>query len=112
MTIIFPYRNRELDRIKKCFDSLAIQTNKNFDIIFVDYGSEQSIASEVKSYVSQFPNLEYIYSYCQYQPWSRAKAINIGIKTAKTDYVFIADIDMIFREDFVEILHKIKNPEQ
>lgn len=112
MTIIFPYRNRELDRIKKCFDSLAVQTNQNFDIIFVDYGSEPSIANQVKTYVSQFPNLKYIYSYCQFQPWSRAKAINIGIKAAKTVYVFITDIDMIFREDFVEILHEIKNPKQ
>ena len=112
MTIIFPYRNRELDRIEKCFDSLSAQTNKNFNIIFVDYGSAESIANQVKTYVSEFSNLEYIYSYCQHQPWSRAKAINIGIKAAKTDYVFIADIDMIFREDFVEILHKIKNPRQ
>ncbi len=112
MTILFPYRNRELKRIKLCFESLQHQKNKDFKVIFIDYGSSIAFSEPLKNYVSQFSFVDYVYSYCQFQPWSRAKAVNIGIKLVKTDYVFIADIDMIFKENFIDILHNIKNANQ
>ena len=112
VTILYIYRNRELERVKRSLDSLAAQNNQRFKVVFIDYGSLQTIASEVEDFISQYPFVTYHYSYCSLQLWSRAKAINIGLRFVTTDFVFIADIDMIFSPDLVQILEDIKNPKQ
>lgn len=112
ITILYPYRNRELSRIKRSLDSLSKQSNQDFKMLLVDYGSEFTIAKSVKELLSEYNFAEYFYSYHCNQPWSRAKAVNIGLKLIATTYVFVADIDMIFRDDFIEKLHQLKNPNQ
>lgn len=112
LTILYIYRNRELERVKRSLDSLVEQKNQDFEVIFVDYGSSQTIASEVATLISDYPFVTYQYSYSCQQPWSRSKAINIGLHLVKTDFVFIADIDMIFSPDFVQVLENIKSTKQ
>lgn len=112
ISIIYPYRNRELARIKRSLDSLISQSNTKFKVIFVDYGSDLDIAMSVKQLVDQYDFVEYIYSFHIDQPWSRSKAINIGLRNAETDYVFIADIDIIFHLSFIQKLYDLKNEQQ
>ncbi|MET3028161.1 glycosyltransferase family A protein [Flavobacterium sp. UW10123] len=112
ITIIFPYRNREIARIKKSLDSLNNQTNQNFKVLFVDYGSKLHFAKEVQSLVDSYNFTEYYYNYTDKQPWSRSKAINVGLKLVDTSFVFIADIDIIFRNDFIDLLAKLKDPKK
>ncbi|HEU4497104.1 MAG TPA: glycosyltransferase [Flavobacterium sp.] len=112
IAIIFPYRNREPRRVKRSLDSLAAQTNKQFEVFFVDYGSNSEAASQIRPLVSSYPFASYTYSYTEFQPWSRSKAINIGLKKVAAEYVFTADIDIIFSPDFIEKLHEIKEPSQ
>ncbi|HSD07369.1 glycosyltransferase family 2 protein [Flavobacterium sp.] len=109
ITVIYPYRNRELRRVKNSLDSLSKQSNKNFTVVFVDYGSEIQFSDSVKSLLKQYEFVKYIYSYHNYQPWSRSKAINIGLRLAETEYVFIADIDIIFHNKFIDVLFVLKN---
>lgn len=109
ITIIFPYRNRELMRIKKSLDSLESQTDQNFRVFFIDYGSKIQFAKEVRNLVESYSFTEYFYSYNSNQPWSRSKAINIGLKLVKTPFVFIADIDIIFRNDFIKIISNLSD---
>ncbi len=110
ITILYPFRNRELFRIKNSLDSLVVQSNLNFKVLFVDYGSSPKIASEVQNLLKEYDFVDYLYSYHIEQPWSRSKSINIGLRHVKTDYVFIADIDLLFHSDFVSLLHELKNP--
>ena len=110
ITILYPYRGRELSRIKRSLDSLSNQSHQDFKVLLVDYGSEISMADEVKELLSKYDFADYLYSYHINRPWSRAKAINIGLRLVKTTYVFVADIDMIFRYDFMEKLYQLKNP--
>jgi glycosyltransferase involved in cell wall biosynthesis len=112
ISIIYPYRNRELARIKRSLDSLVSQSNTKFKVIFVDYGSGLDMAISVKQLVEQYDFVEYIYSFHIDQPWSRSKAINIGLRYAETDYVFIADIDIIFHHSFIQRLYELKNEQQ
>lgn len=112
ITVIFPYRDREISRIKKSLDSLNNQTNQNFKVLFVDYGSKLHFAKEVQNLVDSYNFAEYFYSYNSKQPWSRSKAINIGLKLVETPFVFIADIDLIFRNDFIDLLVKLKDPKK
>lgn len=112
ITIIFPYRNREIQRIKISLDSLVSQINTNFKVLFVDYGSTTSNSQKVEELLRNYSFVTYVYSYHEFQPWSRAKAINIGLRLVKTEYIFVADIDMIFRNNFVEKLNELKKPYQ
>ena len=111
ITILYIYRNKDLERVKKSLDSLSNQTTKDFQIVFVDYGSDDFYKNALSELIVQYPNINYIYSYHNQQPWSRAKALNIGIKHVNTEFVFVSDIDMIFRYDFIEKLYSLKNDE-
>lgn len=109
LTIIYPYKNRELIRMKKSLDSLASQTRKDFSVVFVDYGSDFDISASVRELLLEYEFVKYIHSFHNNQPWSRSKAINIGLRFSQTDYVFIADIDIIFHSEFIAILFELKN---
>lgn len=104
ITYIYPYRNRDIERIKRSLDSLANQENSDFDVIFVDYGSTFEIASQVESLIGNYPFVKYIYTYSIGKPWNRSKALNIGIKHVQSNYVLSADIDMIFHSTFNGLL--------
>jgi len=110
ITIIYPYRNRESERVKRSLDSLKEQTNSEFEVLLVDYGSDSVSASTIKELVSNYKFAKYIYNYSEFQPWSRAKAINIGLKNVTTEYIFTADVDMIFSSNFISKLYELKNP--
>lgn len=109
ITLLYTYKNKDLRRVKKSLDSLLNQTNKAFEIVFVDYGSDDFYKNALSELLTEYQNVKYIYSYHKDQPWSRAKALNIGIKQVDTEFVFMSDIDMIFRYDFIEKLYLLKS---
>jgi len=111
LQIIYPYRQRELQRIKQSLDSLLSQTNTNFKVYFVDYGSEFSHSKEVKSLVDTYNFTIYTYHYTKHQPWNKSRALNNIIKTLDNGYCFVADVDMIFRNDFVALAIQLQQPE-
>lgn len=104
ITIIYPYRNREPERIKRSLDSLDKQSSRNFSVVFVDYGSNEKIATQIKKIVSSYSFASYHYLFTEHQPWNKSKALNFWIKNANTDYCFVADVDMIFDINFVSFL--------
>ncbi len=108
--LIYPYRNRDIERIKKSLDSLKAQTNQSFKVWFVDYGSELVHANEVEELVVTYNFATYCYHYTQHQPWNKSKALNAVIKHFDKGYCFVADIDMIFSENFIEIALNLQKP--
>ena len=112
ITIIYPYRDREESRVKRSLDSLVRQSNRDFKVVFVDYGSVFATATTIEELTQNYDFVTYLYSYHCHQPWSRSKAINIGLQHVITPYVFVADVDMIFSHDFIEKLKQIQNPNQ
>ncbi|NBL64835.1 glycosyltransferase [Flavobacterium sp. NST-5] len=111
-TILYPYRNREISRIKKSLDSLRAQTAQNFQVYFLDYGSDAAISHEVQSLLNEYTFAKYYYLPTRYQPWNKSKALNFGIKKIQTEYGFVADVDMIFHPQFSQELTRLKNPNQ
>jgi len=108
VSIIFPYRNRDWQRLKRSFDSLLNQTNKNFEVHFIDYGSSLDIAREIKTLCLNYPFISYQFYPTQFQPWNKSRALNSVIKRLKTDFCFVADVDMIFHPQFVERAIKLQ----
>mgnify|MGYP003112997754 CR=1 FL=1 len=108
LSIIYPYRNRDLERIKNSFESLKNQTILDFEVFFVDYGSNIDIAKEVNELCNKYYFISYYFHPSQDQPWNKSKALNSVIKTLKTEYFFVADVDMIFHPQFVEKAIKLQ----
>ena len=79
ITIIYPYRNREAERVKRSLNSLAQQINKEFKVVFVDYGSKKDIAVKIKDLVEKYAFCSYYYLHTELQPWNKSKALNYGI---------------------------------
>ena len=109
ITIVLTYRNRTLNIVKKCLDSLQNQSNKQFTVTIINYGSEVDKTIALEKLLSTYTFIDYSYCATSYQLWNKAKAINIALKQCKTSHLFVGDIDMMFRADFIEKLETLKN---
>ena len=103
ITIVLTYRNRELRIAKNCLDSLANQSEKAFEVILVDYGSNPDFAKEIKSVVSNYSFIKFISCPTSGQLWSKCRSINMALKQTTTPYFMVGDIDLIFHPDFIKI---------
>ena len=104
VTLIYPFRNRDSIRVKNSLQSLALQKDTDFEVIFIDFGSDENIAKSVKEVVTQYPFASYHYTHHIDQPWNKCKAINIALGMITTSHCFISDVDMIYHPDFITIL--------
>jgi len=111
ISIVFGFRNRDLTRVKRCLDSLKKQRKQNFEVVFVDYGSDTETANQAEKLVQSY-DFNYIYSDSRFTFWSRSKALNIGIANAKGEFIVTSDIDAIFSDNFTEVISKRVQPEK
>lgn len=111
LSILFAFRNREQIRVKRCLDSLSKQTHTNFEVIFVDTGSELELAAEIKKLVESYDFATYIYTDTRGLYWNKGEAINIAADRATADYLLSTDIDMIYAENFVEVMLEKASPD-
>lgn len=112
ITLVFTYRNREIEIVKKCLQSLASQSNPDFCVILVNYGSNSNHSGQIEKIIEVFSFVKYIRCDVSGQLWNKSRAINIALKTCNTPFFFVGDIDMIFRNDFVGHLHELKNADE
>lgn len=103
ITLIYPFRNRDAERVKNSLTSLEMQSDKEFKVIFIDFGSDLDTATSVKKVVQKFDFAQYFYTYHIDQPWNKCKAINIALDKIDTSHCFVSDVDMIYHPSFVEI---------
>lgn len=103
LSIVFGYRNRDVERVQRCLASLAAQTNRDFEVLFVDYGSATPLAQASRALLQGYPFARYLYSDARGQPWNRARALNIGVRRAAGRYILTTDVDLIFAPNMVEV---------
>jgi glycosyltransferase involved in cell wall biosynthesis len=113
LSIVFGFRDRDIQRVERCLASLAQQTFTDFEVLFVDYGSQPPIARALQQVVAQYPFARYIYTETRGYPWNRAHALNIGGKQAVGAYLMTTDVDMIYTPDFLDVFmaHAAENLE-
>jgi arsenate reductase-like glutaredoxin family protein len=104
LDIIYCFRNKDSVRVKNSLDTLALQSTKNFKVIFVDYGSDEITSEIIKLLCSKYNFCTYHYIDTQGKLWNRADALNYGFYLSNADYVFTSDIDILFYPTFVEII--------
>lgn len=103
LTIIYGFRNREPERVRRSLDSLKKQSDPDFNVVFIDYGSDEGLSNQIEKLAGQYSFCRYLYNDTRGRPWNRAHAINTGIKMARDEFVFTADVDLLFHRSFVEI---------
>lgn len=108
ISIVFTYRNRSIEIVRRCLDSLSLQSDKGFKVFLVNYGSDELHTNAIKDLVPQYSYLAYIECPVSAQLWNKSRAINIVLQQCDTPYFFVGDIDMMFRADFVGTLQQLK----
>lgn len=109
ITIVLTNRNRDLNTIKNCLDSLPNQNVNSFFVILIDYGSDFDHTNNLIAQTSNYNFVELIQCPVNGQLWNKSRAINIALKRCTTPYFFVGDIDMIFDPKFIQKLYEIKN---
>ncbi|GEM_PF-5933424 len=95
LSVIIPCYNSEAF-IEKCLECLKKQTSKDFEIIFVDDGSEDKTAEILNNF--DYGNKKIIKT----EHVGPAEARNIAVKQAKGEYIWFVDSDDLFEPDAVE----------
>jgi predicted glycosyltransferase involved in capsule biosynthesis len=112
VSVIIGIRDRYDYKIENALKSLR---NQDYDkdlikIVIVDYGSRIKYFLELKSLCEKY-NAEYI-RVRRITNWSRSHCLNIGIKRAKTKYILVSDVDIIFENNYLSesVKELKKNP--
>ena len=108
IAIIYPFRNRDLLRVQRSLDSWRSQSNINFKIYFINYGSDEKLSFELENVLKKYSFVDLRHLSTQYQPWNKSRAINSVVKNISENFCFVADIDMIFHPNFMDYLCNLK----
>lgn len=112
ISIVVGFKNREIERVKQFITTLKSQTNTNFELIFVDYGSDLELANKVEFYLQEIDFCTYVYHDSRGRSWSRSHALNIGGQLAKGNFLYFTDIDLLFHPNYIQHLNTIKQLDQ
>ena len=85
--------------LKLCLESLATQTDLDFEIIIADDGSTHNTTQLIDSYKDILP-ITHLWQ--EDEGFRKTKILNQAIATAQGDYLIFLDGDCIVQPDFVE----------
>ncbi|AZD49883.1 glycosyltransferase family A protein [Pseudomonas chlororaphis] len=89
ITVLTPTYNREAT-LPRLYESLCAQTNKDFEWLVVDDGSQDDTQRLLLEYANIAPFKVHVF----YQPNSgKHVALNLGVSKANTPWIFIVDSD-------------------
>lgn len=91
-SIVISVKNRP---IEKCLESVFWQTNEDYEVIVVDYGSDRQVTVP-KTVRSIYYNRD--------SEWNHSRANNIGIAKATGKYVVVVNTDIILAPDVLDTL--------
>lgn len=106
ISIIYANRNKDIQRIKSTLHSLEGQETQNFEVVFVDYGSDPELVHNLEELVSGYDFVRFFSLEVPQLLWNKSKALNYGIKKAIGSYLFIADVDLIFHPGTTRFFEK------
>lgn len=105
-SVIIPVYNRP-DEMQELLESLAAQTDKDFEVVIIEDGSTQTCENLLPTYTSLFP-IQYLYKENSGQSDSR----NIGMSMAKGDFFVFFDSDCIIPKNYLAIVRKYLQKEK
>lgn len=99
-SIIVPVYNRP-DEVADLMESLAAQTDKDFEVVIVEDGSTIKCEEQVRNY-SGICSLQYFYKDNE----GRSPARNYGMDRARGDFFVFVDSDCILPPDYIANLRR------
>lgn len=109
LSVIFPIHNPQEYPLLRCLNSIQYQSLKDYELIVVNYGSEECFDQLIENSFSVFKNHEYE----KIRNGNLGYARNIGLQMADSEYVVFIDQDdyydyryFKFASDFCD-LHKL-----
>lgn len=100
ITVLTPTYNR-VHLLPRLYNSLLIQTNKNFEWFVIDDGSSDDTEQVVKSWINEN---KISIKYLKKENGGKYSTLNIGVKEIKTILVFICDSDDYLTYDAIETI--------
>lgn len=98
VTVIYSVRDREIDRLNLSVKSLVANSSVGFKVLVVDYGSRENVARELAK-TCKDNGWQLVRTETGGWPWSRSRALNLGVMSSDTKLIVTTDIDMIFMTD-------------
>ena len=106
ISIIIPLYNKE-KYIKKCIESVLLQSITDFEIVIVDDGSTDNSIAIIKSFKNERIHI------IRQRNQGPSKARNTGLKNASGEWILFLDADDILipgsLETFLKLIHKYPN---
>jgi len=102
ISILIPYRNRDETRIRLVLESLEQQTNKDFNVVLIDYGSSENISLKIENLINSFDFASYHYVAHPGLLCNKSKALNFGIRYVDSEFVVTKDNDVLFTTNFLD----------
>lgn len=102
ISIIVPVYNVQ-EYLKKCINSMLIQSYKNIEIILVDDGSTDESSSICDLYVKKDNRIKVIHK----ENGGLSDARNIGIKSARGKYITFVDSDDEIELNYISYLYEL-----
>ncbi len=107
ISVIYANRNRDVKRIKASLDSLQRQSAGDFEVVFVDYGSEAALVEGYRELLNSYNFSVFFPLEVSHLLWNKSKALNYGIKKANFPFIFIADVDLIFHSQALSLFTRL-----
>ena len=102
ITILTPVYNRK-EGVEALWKTLQNQTEKDFEWLVVDDGSTDNTEGLIKQLQTESDfSIRYIYK----ENGGKHTALNVGIKSIKSELIFIVDSDDFVTEDAVDSILK------
>lgn len=104
LSVLVAFRDREPARVERFLEGMANQTLRDFEVVFVDYGSRPDLAREIQRIISARPFARYAYNETRGMPWNRAHALNSAARLSSGQSLLCTDIDLIYSRTALEAL--------
>ena len=102
ISVIIPIYNTEA-YLRKCLNSVLVQTYQNFEIICVDDGSTDLSGEILKQYAAEDSRIQVIFQ----QNMGQSEARNVALSNVKGKYVYFLDSDDFIHPQTLEVLYRV-----
>lgn len=110
LTVAVPYRDRDIELVQSCMESLAAQEYADFRVVFVDYGSEASNSRLTRDVLQKYGFCSYVFSDTRGYPWNKAHALNIALRRSRSEYFANLDVDIVVPKNFLRVAMEHASP--
>lgn len=102
ISVIVTVYNTPNSDLKRCFDSILVQTYSEFEVIIIDDGSK----TETAEYIDEFVKDDKRFQVHHIKNSGVSHARNLGLELAQGDYITFCDSDDALKENFLQ--HSLK----